>query len=64
MLVNGSGSEESLKEILKDFERDGLQKKELINHNLENHNGRTAVHLAASRGHHHCLELLLISGGN
>lgn len=58
-----SGSIEQLRQALAEFEQAGLQKDKLINYPIQRHNGRTAVHLAASNGLFDCLELLLKYGG-
>ena len=62
LLLNG-GSVDQLKQALLELERSGSQKEKVVNSPMQRYNGRTAVHLAASKGLLGCLELLLQSGG-
>jgi hypothetical protein len=61
-LLDG-GSLKELKDALDDFEAYGFQREVLINYPIPRYNGRTAVHLAASKGLFQCLKLFLKSGG-
>ena len=54
----------SVKELLSVVEQDGsLEAKQIVNYPLQNHGGRTSVHLAAGSGLWESLELLLQKGG-
>ena len=63
--IRSATSVELLREVLRDFERAGLQRCiELVNSPIQRHHGQTSVHLAAKNGLSDCLELLLEYGGN
>ena len=54
---------EQLIECLQEVQSPQLRLDRFINHPLSRYNGRTPVHLAASKGLWQCLEVLLKHGG-
>lgn len=62
-LLSSGVSTKQLKEVLDESEAAGLPKELILNYPIPRYNGRTIVHLAASKGRVDYLKLFLNCGG-